>query len=335
MKKEPLISVVMSVYNDEKYIRESLDSLFGQTVQDFEIIIIDDCSKDHTVDIIRSYGEEKIRLILNEENKGLTKNLNSGLKLARGRYIARMDGDDICRPERFERQVAYLEAHPEIALISCRAHMFGEEDLISSVQGTPEELKCMMLIRPVLAHPGFMMRARLVREEGFFYDESYRSAQDYNFAVRVSERFGIGITPEVLLDYRVHKKQVSSTRTGEQMNNADRTRQYQMQRLSVVLTQKQQSAYKAWAQETKQPEMDEVLTAGHIIEAIEKANYGKKYYEEAVLDRKLKQLLYQWVLRSKSIKLLLRFGKICGYKPRNMRIFGQTAAETIKRKKGR
>lgn len=332
MEKAPLISVVMSVYNDEKYIRESLDSLFAQTLQDFEIIIIDDCSKDRTAEIVRSYGEEKIRLILNEENKGLTKNLNTGLKLARGSYIARMDGDDICRPKRFEKQIAYLEAHPEVSLISCRTHMFGEEDLISAIQGTPEELKAMMLIRPVLAHPGFMMRAELVKEEGFFYDESFKSAQDYNFAVRVSERFGIGITPEVLLDYRVHKKQVSSTHTGEQMSNADRTRQYQLDRLGVCLAKRQQQVYKTWAMEEKAGSAEEILEAADVITLLEEANRKKHLYEEKVLDQKLKELLYQWVLRSKSPALFLKAGKICGRKVRNLALFVKTAAKTAGRR---
>lgn len=211
-----LVSVVMSVYNDEQYLKESLDSIFAQTIQDFELIIVDDCSTDRTVEIIESYHDDRIRLICNSENRGLTRNLNTALEYVQGTYIARMDGDDKSRPERFEKQIAYLEQHPELMLISCRTHMFGEEDLISQIQGTPKQLQAMMLIRPVLAHPGFMMRGELITQEGFRYDESYRSAQDYNFAARVAKKFEIGVTPEILLDYRVHKKQVSSKKSGEQ-----------------------------------------------------------------------------------------------------------------------
>lgn len=96
--------------------------------------------------------------------------------------------------------------------------MFGEEDLISQIQGTPKQLQAMMLIRPVLAHPGFMMRGELITQEGFRYDESYRSAQDYNFAARVARKFNIGVTPEILLDYRVHKNKfpVKKRRTVKQ-----------------------------------------------------------------------------------------------------------------------
>ena len=157
-----LVSVVMSVYNDEQYLKESLDSIFAQTIQNFELIIVDDCSTDRTVEIIENYHDDRIRLIRNTENRGLTRNLNTALEYVQGTYIARMDGDDKSRPERFEKQIAYLEQHPDLMLISCRTHMFGEEDLISQIQGTPKQLQAMMLIRPVLAHPGFMMRRELI-----------------------------------------------------------------------------------------------------------------------------------------------------------------------------
>ena len=128
-----LVSVVMSVYNDEQYLKESLDSIFAQTIQAFELIIVDDCSTDRTVEIIENYHDDRIRLIRNTENSGLTRNLNTALEYVQGTYIARMDGDDKSRPERFEKQIAYLEQHPELMLISCRTHMFGEEDLISQL----------------------------------------------------------------------------------------------------------------------------------------------------------------------------------------------------------
>ena len=104
-----LVSVVMSVYNDEQYLKESLDSIFAQTISDFELIIVDDCSTDRTVEIIENYHDDRIRLIRNTENRGLTRNLNTALEYVQGTYIARMDGDDKSRPERFEKQIAYLE----------------------------------------------------------------------------------------------------------------------------------------------------------------------------------------------------------------------------------
>lgn len=135
MRKKPLISVVMSVYNDEEYIKEALDSLLAQTLDDFEVIIVDDCSSDRTAEVIEGYREERFRLIRNERNMGLTCNLNRAVAEASGEYIARMDGDDICLPERFEKQVGYLKENRNLMLISCRTQMFGRSSLSPECRG--------------------------------------------------------------------------------------------------------------------------------------------------------------------------------------------------------
>lgn len=318
----------MSVYNDELYIRQSLDSIFAQTIQNFEIIIVDDASSDKTVAIIESYQDERICLYRNDENKGLTKNLNKGLFMAQGEYIARMDGDDICYPDRFEKQLDWLKKNPELMLISCRTRMFGEEDLVSVIQGTPEQLQAMMLIRPVLAHPGFMMRRELL-DAGFTYDESYRSAQDYNFAVRVARKFQIGITPQILLNYRVHKKQVSSKKGSEQSANADRIRYMQLAWLGVELDEKQQKVYRAWAQELKDNSLQDYQTAKEIIRIIVKHNTDRKIYQEKILERELKRLLFQWMIRSRSGKILSETAHICGANVWDWRLFMGKAVEII------
>lgn len=320
MEKAPLISIVMSVYNDEQYIREALDSLFFQTLQDFEIIIIDDCSEDRTVDVIRSYESEKIRLILNKENQGLTKNLNIGLKLAKGKYIARMDGDDKSRPQRFEKQIGLLEENPELMLISCRAHMFGEEDLVSDIQGSPKQLQAMMLIRPVLAHPGFMMRRELIEVHGFQYDETYRSAQDYNFAVRVAREFSIGITEDVLLDYRVHKKQISSAHGIEQRNNAARVRNMQLEWIGVYLSNRQKEVLEKWAREIKNVSLDEYREAYQLIDIYVHGNLQTGVYSTKELKEELTKLLFQWIIRSKSVSAFGILGRICGISYTNLKL---------------
>ena len=113
-----------------------------------------------------------------------------------------MDGDDISLPERFEKQVRYLEDHPDVMLISCQTQNFGDSFLCCKLRESSEELKVRMLVRPVFAHPGFMMRRELL-DKGFFYDESFRTAQDYELASRVAGECQIGIVPEILLYYRV------------------------------------------------------------------------------------------------------------------------------------
>ncbi len=332
MGRKPLISVIMSVYNDEKYIRESLDSLLQQTLGDFEVIIIDDCSNDRTAELVEEYHEDRFHFIRNKENKGLTYNLNQAIAYASGTYIARMDGDDICLPERFEKQVEYLENHRNLMLISCRAQMFGEENLISRIQGSPQELKAMMLIRPVLAHPGFMMRGELVRDFGMRYDETFRSAQDYDFAVRTAERFDIGITKEVLLKYRVHKKQISSSRTGEQMNNADRVRRYQMDRLGIELGESQKEIYGLWAKEAKGMKAEHFYKAEALVKKIAGSNREKKLYDEKTLEETLRRLLYTWAIRNQSAGVFFHVFSICGWKAEHLKWFAGQMMEVMKSK---
>ena len=123
---QPKISVVMPAYNAENYIREAIDSILAQTFRDFEFLIIDDGSTDHTVEIIRSYSDSRIRLYQNERNMGVAATLNRGLDLARGEYIARMDADDISLPERFAKQAAYMDAHPDVAVCGSNIILFSE-----------------------------------------------------------------------------------------------------------------------------------------------------------------------------------------------------------------
>ena len=327
--KQPLISVIMSTYKDELYIEESLRSILNQTLADFELIIYDDCSTDHTVEKIRAFHDPRIQLICNEENCGLTKNLNKGLRIARGKYIARMDGDDISEQTRFERQVAFLEEHPSVYLISCHAQNFGESDLVNRIRGNSEVLRCRMLIRPVFAHPGFMMRRELI-EEGFFYDETFRTAQDYEFAVRAAGTHEIGMVPEILLHYRVHKKQISNTVNDNQVTNADRVRQKQLGQLKITLSGEEQQVYNDWVYERKPQSFEEFLEASALLQRFVTANEKTGIYDGRVLEKTLKRLLYTWVIRNKNLKYICRFPKICGYLPGNMLLFGGEAIRTIR-----
>jgi len=113
----PEVSILMGVYNEQEYLAESISSILNQTSENFELIIIDDASKDNFSEIVQQFDDERIRLLENKTNLGLTKSLNRGLDLAAGKYIARQDADDISEPDRLERQVAFLEDNEEIALV--------------------------------------------------------------------------------------------------------------------------------------------------------------------------------------------------------------------------
>jgi len=123
----PLVTVLMPVYNAERFLSEAMDSIVGQTLTDFEFLIIDDGSTDRSYEIIRSYKDDRIRLVQNETNLGITASLNKGIQLARAALIARMDADDISYPDRLQKQYDYLTSHPDCALLSTFARVITED----------------------------------------------------------------------------------------------------------------------------------------------------------------------------------------------------------------
>lgn len=331
----PLISVVMSVYNEENYLQEAVDSILKQTVQDFELIIVDDCSTDRTREILRGYRDPRIRVIWNEENKGLTANLNLAISLAKGQYIARMDGDDLSHPDRFEKELRYLKEHPEMKLISCRTETFGREHLRSDIQGDPEYLRCRMLVRPVLAHPGFLVRGEVFRKLGFRYDETFRQAQDYDLAARLSRKYAIGICPEVLLEYRAHKGQVSSKAGSRQFANADRVRARLLEELGIHLNEEEWKDYHRLVLEEHTEDKDVYLRVMRILDHIVEQNGKKKIYDPVILKDALGRMMADWIIRVKSREIYRQAGAILHHDREYLRAYRGEWMRTLQRKLGR
>ena len=129
----PLISVILPAYNAERFLEEAIDSILAQTYKNFELIVLNDGSTDRTEEIILSYNDPRIRYIKNESNLKLIKTLNKGIALARGKYIARMDADDISLPTRFEKEIEFMEIHPDIGVCSSKViHLFSNRKTIFS-----------------------------------------------------------------------------------------------------------------------------------------------------------------------------------------------------------
>lgn len=215
----PKISVIMSVYDGEKYLDESIQSILNQTFKDFEFIIINDCSTDNSLYIIKQYAtkDKRIVLIENEENIGLTKSLNKGLKIAKGKYIARMDADDVALSERFNKQYNYLEKNKNVFLLGTSAMMIDEDGNRSiKITAITQEKKIYSRLRKknTIIHSSIMFR----NDFELFYRENFKYAQDYDLYLRVlSEGKIIKNILEVLLYYRVCKNSISFSRMGTQI----------------------------------------------------------------------------------------------------------------------
>jgi glycosyltransferase involved in cell wall biosynthesis len=224
MDKKVNISVIMSVYNAEKYVKESIESILNQTFRDFEFIIIDDASTDNSYNLIKSYRDNRIIIIQNKNNIGLTKSLNKGLKIAKGEYIARMDADDISLPHRLETQISYMKKYPSIALISCSYRQFGNKKNKNIIKKSEIQIKAELLFGSVLPHPGFMFKRSLYTQLHLKYNEKLQYAQDYDFQVKVSRRCRIACLAEPLIYYRISDRQISVEREKEQQICANEVR---------------------------------------------------------------------------------------------------------------
>lgn len=221
----PLVSVVMSVYNGAAYLREAMDSILNQTYSNFEFIIINDGSSDGSLAIIRSYSDGRIRLIDNGTNKGLIDSLNAGISAASGKYIARMDADDISLPGRFEKQVAFMEADAALGVCSCDYILFSEnKETYSAAFKTHDEILGWMLFNASVAHPSLMIRASVLKEQRPVFNAEYKHAEDYDLWSRLLFTCRFGAVNEVLFKYREHAGQVTKVYRGEQVASANRIR---------------------------------------------------------------------------------------------------------------
>lgn len=216
----PRVSVVMSVYNGERYLREAVDSILAQTFTDFEFLIIDDGSTDGTGAILAEYvaRDPRIRVIVHAANQGLTPSLNEGLALAQGEYVARMDADDISLPERFARQVTCLDARPDIGVLGTAFQLIDADGgVIAPPVIHPVESGfvawCLYFFNP-LVHSSVMIRRRSLAQAGG-YNQTLVRSQDHELWCRLSRRTRLSNSPEVLLLLRKHSVNVSSTEYGQ------------------------------------------------------------------------------------------------------------------------
>ena len=215
MSNDIKISVIMSVYNGEEYLAEAVDSVLGQSFKDFELIVINDCSTDKTGELLEHYTslDPRVKVHTNEVNLRLPSSLNKAISLAEGKYIARMDADDICLPDRLEKQYAFMEAHPDTALSSCR-FMTLKNGVVSSGgcggKTDNESIKALLLVTNPILHPGIIAKADVIRELG--YDKNFTCTEDMELWSRfVMAHHKVEIQPEYLMIYRLHDKQITET----------------------------------------------------------------------------------------------------------------------------
>lgn len=209
----PTVSVLMPVFNGDQYLANAIDSVLAQTFRDFEFIIFDDGSTDGTTKILQNFekSDNRIRVYHQSKNLGIVATLNKSLTLAKGKYIARMDADDICLPDRLENQIAFLEKHPEVGVLSGNIQLIDCNGKTSTFLKFPESntkiLWSFCYFCPIV-HPAVMMRRQIVLDAGG-YRNVRPHAEDYDLWIRLSQNTQFANLPRVLLKLRKHESNIT------------------------------------------------------------------------------------------------------------------------------
>lgn len=213
--EKPTLSVLMGVFNEEKYIEDAIDSILAQTFSDFEFLIVDDNSQDQSSNIIESYNDPRIRFIKNETNHGLTASLNRALDLATGTYIARQDADDISEPNRFEKQVSFLEQNTNVSIVGTGTYLIdGDGEIVDKRLGYCNPTFEDFLNKSHLVHGSILVRRSVLDELGG-YDEFFRYGQDYDLWLRLSKQYNVANIPDPYYRHRIHDEGVYFSRKDE------------------------------------------------------------------------------------------------------------------------
>jgi len=232
----PKVSVVMSVYNGSSYLQEAVNSILNQTFTDFEFIIIDDGSTDSSYSILCQFLDKRIKVIKNDKNIGLTKSLNKGLSIAQGKYIARMDADDISLPERLEKQVNVLDCSPDIVLVSCNIEIFWNNGMSSEIIRSCESyfVKWYLLFYNHLGGHGQVLYRKNEMLSLGGYCEDYRYSQDYQLWSTLSGIGNIFIINEFLYKQRRHEESISTKKNLEQLSYVVKTSKENIYKLTQI-----------------------------------------------------------------------------------------------------
>ncbi len=285
----------MSVFNAEKYLREAIDSILAQTFGDFEFVIYDDASTDQTRSILESYDDPRIVLRCNKENCGLTANLEEGMRLARGAFVARMDGDDIAKPERLGEQLKYLDEHPDVAILGTQVELFRDDGIIAGVTHEPEEhgdIMVKLFVNFTLFHPTVMFRMSEMRRHSLNYNPDFRYSQDHELWTRAMLDVRLANHPKALMRMRIHGNSISRANHGQQQECSNRVRRQVLERLGLSLSPEEEQAYNLVASACPLANASQYAAFSQAVNRIRLSASIRKTFPFQSLQRELDRHLY-------------------------------------------
>lgn len=235
MASSPEITVLMPVYNGERFLADAIESILCQSRRDFELLVLDNGSTDGSASIAGAYDDPRIRILRNEANLGLVKSRNQGIREARGKYVAFLDCDDIALPHRLRIQYEFLENNPEFALVGSRILLIDENGEFSGrfsrFEASPDAIPPILLFDNYFAQSAVMARREALVDEP--YREEFPCAEDYDLFTRIASRYRTWNIPEILTLYREHSGGVSKKRRDLIVECTKKIYAWQLNRLGI------------------------------------------------------------------------------------------------------
>ncbi|MBQ3147911.1 MAG: glycosyltransferase [Alistipes sp.] len=218
----PKVTVLLPAFNADNTLAKAIQSIVDQSYINWELVVINDGSKDNTEAVINSFNDDRILYLKNDKNRGLIYTLNRGISVARGEYIARMDADDISLPERLSKQVVYMDTHPDVIVCGTQIEYFGTKSTRYHKIKFPlanDDLKDMLVTSTCFAHPTVMIRKSVFEHTGIQYDIKYKNAEDYSLWIDLAPYGNFANLNEKLLLYRVSDTQISQPFNPQTINS--------------------------------------------------------------------------------------------------------------------
>lgn len=287
--KKPMVSVVMPVYNAEKYLKEAIDSILNQTFTDFEFLIFNDGSKDCSSKIIKSYNDKRIKLFDYKENYGYVKHLNEGIRIAKGKYIARMDADDISLPERFQKQVDFLEKNGDIGLCGTWYKILNTDKEYHTHTGH-NKLLVHLFFNNGFGHPTVFIRKSVLTNNNLKYEEQFMPAEDYKLWTKIVNFTKTSNVPEILLHYRVHDTQITVTKKTKQIEQKNQIRLDFLKNLNIDINEEEIVLHFKMLNNNKFKNINSIIKAEKWINKLLLGNKKTRFFDMVLFENNLKSI---------------------------------------------
>ena len=326
MRKSPAITVLMCIYNGEKYLKEAIDSMISQSFKDYEFSIINDGSTDNSREIILSYNDPRIKLIDNERNVGLARSLNKGIEQARGKYIARMDADDISINDRLLIQASFLDKNPDIGIVGSNIEVIdikGNTLFQKVFFEKPILIKWGMFFGSPIAHPTVMIRSKIFKELGCRYNEEFFVSQDYELWISLFDKVNFANVPKSLLKYRSYdgNKEVQEKTSLQEKNETLLICKLNQDNLNYTITPGTCLNIRN-VRTNKIQSRENLIDLGNYLYRVSNKfinKYCSNMYEKKIIRRDAKLKWYRWCVSShpfirwKALIIYLKYKTLIGF----------------------